>query len=124
MWFRTSERLQIWGARAALLALALQLLAGAVPMPAAATGSAAVAIADGPAWIGHSVCRAGEDTPAAADPVCPVCFVLCQAAGLPPAPAAVALPVAPVRTSVPADDSAAPRASLGPCPSRGPPCLA
>jgi len=123
MWSWTSWRLKIWGVRAGLLALALQTLAGAVPMPSAAAGSVAV-IADGPAWIGESVCRANGDTPTAAHPVCPVCFVLCQAAGLPPAHAAVALPVTPGQASVPADDSAAPPAAPGPNPARGPPGLA
>jgi hypothetical protein len=113
---RTARR---WPLCLGLLAVLLQLAAAVVPMPAmAGTGGA-------PAWLTGSVCRS-DGAPAVPDhPVCPVCFVLAQAAGaVPPsvvtvAAPPVAAPPAPVRDSqIPVPG---PSREL---PARGPPAAA
>jgi hypothetical protein len=106
-----------WPFYLGLLAFLLQLAAVAVPMPAMAGGA--------PAWLAGSVCRS-DDAPAIPDhPVCPVCFVLSQAAGaVPPsivtvAPPPVAAAPAPVRDS--GNPASGPAWTL---PARGPPAAA
>lgn len=102
-----------WPCCLSLLAVLLQLAAVAVPMPA---------MAGNPAWLAWSVCRS-DGAPAVPDhPVCPVCFVLAQAAGaVPPSVVTVAAPpVAATPASV--RDSGNP--ASGPAwalPARGPP---
>jgi hypothetical protein len=117
-----AKRLQRWGARLGLLAIVLQLLAGAVPMPAGGLRSVSPAGPDVAA--GASICHAGDEAPVTADPVCPVCFVLCHSAGpLPPEVSGVALSVVPA-ADLPPGDHAAVAASVRILPARGPPALA
>jgi hypothetical protein len=80
------------------------------------------AMAGTPAWLTASVCRS-DDAPAFPEhPVCPVCFVLAQAAGAVP-PAAVAVAAPPVAASpAPVRGSGNPAAGMARALSaRGPP---
>jgi len=123
MWSLASKRLKIWGVRIGLLALILQSLAGAMMMPAGGTAPLDDLVKE-LGWIEASICQAGDDEPAGADPVCPVCFVLCHSAGLvPPAAAVIALSTAPTH-DVPTGDHAPGPASVRPLSARGPPELA
>lgn len=106
-----------WPFSLGLLAVLLQLAAVAVPMPAMADGA--------PTWLAGSLCR-GDGTPASSDhPVCPVCFVLSQAAGaVPPAVATFAAPPV-IAPPAPFRDSLRPASAPSWVPRpRGPPVVA
>jgi hypothetical protein len=110
---RTTRR---WPFCLGLLAVLLQLAAAAVPMPVMAGGA--------PAWLTGSVCRS-DGAPAVPDhPMCPVCFVLSQAAGaVPPAVVTVAAP--PIAAPAPVHDSQIPVPDPAHAlPARGPPAVA
>lgn len=119
-----AKRLRRWGTWLGLVALLLQLLAGAVPMPAGGIGQISLASLDIPAWVGASVCRAGDDGSSPADPVCPICFVLCHSAGLPPQAISGVAHSAGAEADLPAGDHVAVPASVRILPARGPPGLA
>lgn len=106
-----------WPFHLGLLAVLLQLAAVAVPMPAMADGA--------PAWLAGSVCRS-DDAPAFPDrPVCPVCFVLAQAAGA--VPSAIVTVAAPPIAAIPVPLRDSENPASGPVralPARGPPAAA